>query len=83
LYRVGCIREAWARLGDSFASRDGFECTAQIVLQLNQLGARLAEVPFSLDYAAKRGSSNMRPLRTILPTLGLMCSFRFKRKPDH
>lgn len=77
LYRVALIQQAWSRLGERFCSGRGFECTAQILLQLGSLGARFAEVPLTLDYSRKRGSSNMRPFWTVWTTLRLMLFHRF------
>lgn len=79
LYRVAIIKRAFEVYRAQFCDRPGFECTADILLRLAKLGATFQEVPMTLDYAAKRSSSNMRIGRTIRKTLSLMLHRRFER----
>ncbi len=81
LYRVSLIQRALAVYGDRFCDRNGFECTADILLRLAKLGASFQEVGMVLQYGAKEGESSMRVGRTVRQTLGLMLSRRFERVP--
>lgn len=73
LYRAELIQAGFARWGERFVEREGFECTADLLLKLGRdLGARCAEVPLRLDYRAKVGASHMRIGRTVMRTLRLI-----------
>ncbi len=79
VYRLGIVQEAFARYGERFIEREGFDCSADILLKLARMGARFEEVPLTLDYRAKAGSSHMDVRRTVLRTLGLFLRDRFSR----
>ena len=70
-YRLALIQRALAEHGPRLIEREGFDCTADLLLKLARLGARCAEVPLHLDYRAKAGASHMQVRRTIRRTLGL------------
>ncbi len=82
LYRVSMIHRAFAAYGKRFCDRNGFECTADILLRLAKLGATFEEVGMVLQYGAKEGDSSMRVGRTVRKTLELMLTRRFERAPD-
>lgn len=67
LFRASILQKAWARFGDGFIRlpRQGFVVTPEILVKLRMLGARIAEVPFTLEYGQKPGVSKNRPLKTI------------------
>jgi dolichol-phosphate mannosyltransferase len=71
-YRVAVIRRAFAEYGERFCDRPGFDCTADVLLRLAELGARFEEVPMELRYAEKAASSRMRVGVTVLRTAGLV-----------
>lgn len=66
-------------LKKNFFSEKGFSISADIILKLKLSKAKLffAEVPLTLRYDLKQGSSKMRILRTIILTLKLMILRRF------
>jgi dolichol-phosphate mannosyltransferase len=66
VYRASALRRAYARHGDDFIREPGFACKAEILIKLDRLGARIAEVPVALDWSRREGESKMR----VLPTVG-------------
>jgi dolichol-phosphate mannosyltransferase len=76
-YRVSILKEGFRLYGDRFIASRGFECMGEILLKLSGLGARVSEVPFTLDYGAKPGLSKMRLLRTLLGNLRVLATPRY------
>jgi dolichol-phosphate mannosyltransferase len=66
VYRASMLREAYAHHGEGFIREPGFACKAEILIKLDKLGARIAEVPVSLDWSKREGESKLR----VLPTMG-------------
>ena len=66
VYRASILREAYAHHGHGFIREPGFACKAEILMKLDKLGARIAEVPVSLDWSKREGESKLR----VLPTMG-------------
>jgi dolichol-phosphate mannosyltransferase len=64
VYRAAALREAFEVHGDALILESGFACKAEILMKLDRLGARIAEVPVSLDSARRIGASKMPLLRT-------------------
>jgi len=64
VYRAAALRHAFHVHGDSLILEPGFACKAEILMKLDRLGARVAEVPVSLDSARRIGASKMPLLRT-------------------
>ncbi len=71
-YRAKMLRQAFTRYGDELVSEDGFACMVDILLKLRGMGARFAEVPFTLEYDQKSGPTKMKVMRTIRRTLSLI-----------
>jgi len=71
-YRVAVLKRAAAKYGDGLIAERGFACMVELLLKLNALGARFAEVPLRLRYdlkptATKMGvGSNTRRLLVLL-----------------
>jgi dolichol-phosphate mannosyltransferase len=65
VYRAGALHAAYARHGEDFIRESGFACKAEILMKLDRMGARIAEVPVSLDWAKREGESKMRVLPTV------------------
>jgi dolichol-phosphate mannosyltransferase len=71
-YRVGVLKQAASHYGDALVAERGFACMVELLLKLNALQARFAEVPLQLRYdqkptATKMGvGSNMRRLLVLL-----------------
>lgn len=80
--RVGALREAARRYGDRLVEEHGFAATPELLLKLRAVGARFAEVPFTLRYDAKEGESKIRIWRTIRQYLALIWRLRTRRQGD-
>jgi dolichol-phosphate mannosyltransferase len=65
VYRAGALHQAYARYGDDFIRESGFACKAEILMKLDRMGAKIAEVPVSLDWSKREGESKMRVLPTV------------------
>jgi dolichol-phosphate mannosyltransferase len=66
VYRASALRTGYARHGDGFIREAGFACKAEILIKLARLGAKVSEVPVSLDWSRREGASKLR----VLPTVG-------------
>jgi dolichol-phosphate mannosyltransferase len=64
VYRSSALRLAFDVHGDNLILERGFACKAEILMKLDRLGARVAEVPVSLDSARRIGASKMPLFRT-------------------
>ena len=67
-YRARVIKDALDIYGNNFIQMRGmgFTSTLEIIVKLNILGCRFAEVPFVLRYDQKKGSSKMVGSLTML-----------------
>ncbi|MCD6355837.1 MAG: glycosyltransferase [Anaerolineaceae bacterium] len=67
-YRVAVLRDALTIFGNNLIQLRGlgFTSTLEIIVKLNVLGCRFAEVPFVLRYDQKKGSSKMVGSITML-----------------
>ena len=59
------LRDAQARYGDKLIEEPGFACKAELLAKLSSLGARIEEVPVSVDASRRVGKSKMRIGPTI------------------
>lgn len=66
VYRASVLRDAYERHGDDLIREGGFACKAEILIKLDRMGARVAEVPVALDWSRREGASKLR----VLPTVG-------------
>jgi dolichol-phosphate mannosyltransferase len=66
VYRARALRDGYTRHGDAFIREPGFACKAEILMKLDRMGVRIAEVPVSLDWSKREGESKLR----VLPTMG-------------
>ncbi len=58
-YRVSVLKKAAARYGDTLVTERGFACMVELLLKLNALGARFAEIPLQLHYDQKPSATKM------------------------
>ena len=71
-YRVVALKRAAAKYGSGLIAEPGFACMAELLLKLNALGARFAEIPLRLRYDLKPTAtkmdvgSNIRRLSVLL-----------------
>ena len=66
VYRAQALRDGYTRYGDAFIRESGFACKAEILMKLDRMGVRIAEVPVALDWSKREGESKLR----VLPTVG-------------
>jgi dolichol-phosphate mannosyltransferase len=71
-YGASILKQGFRLYGERLVSSAGFECMAEILIKLWCLGARFAEIPFTLDYGAKPSLSKMRLPRTLLGNLRVL-----------
>lgn len=71
-YKAAILKRGFRVYGDRFVSSRGFECMGEILIKLWRLGARVVEVPFTLDYGAKPSLSKMKLPRTVLGNLKVL-----------
>ena len=65
VYRAHALRAAYARYGDDLIREPGFACKAEILIKLERMDARVAEVPVSLDWSRRQGESKLRVMPTV------------------
>ncbi len=82
-YSVGLIRRSLERYGDDIITRAGFACTDQLLVNMACVGARMAEVPFTLRYDRKVGESKLQLGTTILETFRLLAVARRRLKQEY
>ena len=66
VYGAQALRDGYTRYGDGFIREPGFACKAEILMKLDRMGVRIAEVPVALDWSKREGESKLR----VLPTMG-------------
>ena len=84
VFRASILKKAYERFGDGFVrlADHGFVVTPEILIKMNMLGARIAEVPFVLEYGQKPGQSKNRPLRTIAGYFLLVALYWGRKAPS-
>ena len=78
-YRIRLLRRARIVYGDALCTARGFEAVMDLLLRLEPLGLRVAEIALVLDYDGRIGQSKMKVLRTIRSTLVLIARRRLER----
>lgn len=64
-YRPQILDKLRASYGNRWIEEHGYACMVELVIKLNRLKARIAEVPMILKCDLRKGASKMRRLRTI------------------
>ncbi len=80
VYRADTLQKAIRTCAPSFIEERGFACMVEVLLKLAARGARFGEVPMTLRYDVKGGSSKMRVADTTGRTLRLLVRMRFSRQ---
>lgn len=82
LVRWELVRKGRDHWGDALLEAQGFACTGELLVKLALLTApeKMAEIPFTLRYDAKRGPSKMPTFRTIVGTLCMLLKARRHKK---
>ena len=67
VFRASIVKKAIAKYGKDFVRlpHRGFVVTAEILIKLRMMGARVGETPFVLRYDQKPGVSKNKPMKTI------------------
>ena len=81
VYRARIVKKAVQTFGDDFIRLAdlGFVATAEVLVKMRMLGARIGESPFVLRYDQKPSPSKNRPLRTIRGYFALVWNFWGRR----
>jgi dolichol-phosphate mannosyltransferase len=79
-YRATALRQAVQMYGNRLISETGFSCMADLLLKLQRLPLRMAEVPLELHYDRRGSGSKMQVARTIRETMSLLARRRFGRQ---
>lgn len=77
LYKKEILLEAMERYGEGLIEESGFTCMAELLYKLHRTGAAFMEIPFSLHYEDKKGSSKMKVIKTALNSVKLAFNLRF------
>lgn len=76
-YRAGILQRLAAAHGeDRLVEESGFVCMLEVLLKLRALGARAAEIPYTLRYDLKAGASKLRIWRTLKRYLAVVARHR-------
>jgi dolichol-phosphate mannosyltransferase len=77
-YRIGALKVASARYGAGLIRESGFACMVELLLKLNTLGLRFAEVPLQLRYDQKPTASKMNVGGNLRRLLILLVRWRVR-----
>jgi dolichol-phosphate mannosyltransferase len=75
-YRIGVLKAASDRYGAGLIREPGFACMVELLLKLNALGLRFAEIPLQLRYDQKPTASKMDVGSNIRRLLMLLIRWR-------
>ncbi len=75
-YRASTLQRLIAQYGDKLVEESGFVCMLEVLLKLRAIGAKAAEIPYTLRYDLKAGVSKMRVIRTIRRYFSVVNRFR-------
>lgn len=78
-FKVSVLKKTVQRLGDRFVTSKGFEVAVEILSKTywhGGNGIKIRELPFFLDYSAKKGKSKMKILPTALLYISMLRKIR-------
>jgi dolichol-phosphate mannosyltransferase len=75
-YRVSALKAASRRYASGLVRERGFACMVELLLKLNALGLRMAEIPLQLRYDQKPTESKMGVSSNIRRLLKLLIGWR-------
>jgi dolichol-phosphate mannosyltransferase len=75
-YRVSVLKKAAAHYGDKLVAERDFACMVELLLKLNALGVRFAEIPLQLRYDQKPTATKMGVGSNILRLVSLSVNWR-------
>jgi dolichol-phosphate mannosyltransferase len=73
VYKASALRAASESYGENLIRERGFACKAELLTKMTRLGARIEEVPVSLDGSRRAGESKLSIGPTLLGYLRLIC----------
>jgi dolichol-phosphate mannosyltransferase len=76
-YRIGALKDAAARFRGRLIEESGFACMVEVLLKLNALGVRFAEVGLHLRYDLKPTASKMAVSSNMRRLLALLIRWRW------
>ena len=76
LYRTAPLEKVRKHFGADWIQETGFACMVELLYKLHLTGAAIKEIPFSLRYDEKLGSSKMQVARTTGRSLSLIQKLR-------
>jgi hypothetical protein len=76
-YRLSALRRAAERDGEGLITETGFAVNVELLLKLRAAGARVVEVPTTLDWTRRRGHSTM----PVLSTARAYCRLLLRARP--
>jgi dolichol-phosphate mannosyltransferase len=77
-YRIGALKTASARYDGKLIEEPGFACMVELLLKLNAIGLRFAEIPLQLRYDLKPTDSKMDVGNNITRLLSLLMRWRLR-----
>ena len=80
LYTYDILRRAFKKYKNHLVTMHSFSCMMEILYKLHKSGCRFAEIPFTLYYDNKIGSSKMRILKTVRDSLWVALKLRITCK---
>jgi dolichol-phosphate mannosyltransferase len=82
VYRTEFLQRGFDHFGDAFIREHGFACKAEILFKLVRLGARVEEVPVTLDASRRLGESKLRVAPTVAGYARLMTRQVVERRSE-
>lgn len=82
-YRVSAIRRAGELYGEGLVTETGFAVNVELLLKLRRAGARVVEIPTTLDWTRRRGQSKLPLVSTARAYLRLLLVARTSPKAPH
>ncbi len=76
LYTYAILRQAYRKYQKNLVTMHSFSCMMELLYKLYRSGCRFAEVPFTLYYDNKVGTSKMRILKTVKDSLFVALKLR-------
>ncbi|MBX7208511.1 MAG: glycosyltransferase [Verrucomicrobiaceae bacterium] len=80
-YRASVLQRLIMQYGDKLVEESGFVCMLEVLLKLRAIGAKAAEIPYTLRYDLKAGASKMRVFRTIKRYFSVVNRYRAALPP--
>ena len=75
VYRSSILKKVKDVYGDKFITENGFGVFVEFLVKLNLIGAKIREVPASVDWSRKRGKSKMKIIDSTLEHFSLYIKF--------